>query len=48
MAVNVKSTARQRRNFVRLLNRHGLRWFLVFDTFTGDRNSLLVRLRRRC
>jgi hypothetical protein len=32
-AINAKLTATQRRNFLRFLNRHGLRQYLVFDDF---------------
>jgi len=32
-AINVKFTAQQRRNFLRFLNRHGLKRFLVLDDF---------------
>jgi hypothetical protein len=32
-AVNVTLTAKQRRNFLRFLNRHGLKRYLVFDDF---------------
>ena len=31
--INVKLTAQQRRNFLRFLNRHELKHFLVFDDF---------------
>ena len=31
--INVKLTAQQRRNFLRFLNRHELKRFLVFDDF---------------
>jgi hypothetical protein len=33
MAVNVSITAKQRRNFLRFLNRHGLKRYLVLDDF---------------
>jgi hypothetical protein len=33
MAINAKLTATQRRNFLRFLNRHGLRQYLVLDDF---------------
>jgi len=33
MAINAKLTANQRRNFLRFLNRHELRRFLVLDDF---------------
>jgi ABC-type iron transport system FetAB ATPase subunit len=32
--INVKMTAQQRRNFLRFLNRHELKQFLVFDDST--------------
>jgi hypothetical protein len=33
MAINAKLTATQRRNFLRFLNRHNLRHYLVLDDF---------------
>jgi hypothetical protein len=40
-AVNVSLTAKQRRNFLRFLNRHGLKRFLVVDNLHRDGRSTL-------